>query len=885
MAAQVKVIIQNSRTFGAVTLKYKKMKSTAILQKSINDTAELFKPALEKCTESVIVQLQDAENKCTKVTERQLISSAWRELAQNVKILGLQFNDDLLESFNLNAAIAAETIRTTKPEALANQRGTAAALSSFLPKNETSKHAHLTLVDDADVSHAISSGRFLQQILPRVDAQLEELNKLISALQGLPTVRADLNPLRPEVFVQTLIKLIATVASEPAIGLLWITYFAQPLGQEVNAVYEQIIKQLRQQSVKALQYKVIPTASYSSGGSMSGAARAGDRVSQNAALDYAPAASQDGMGYGGAPISQYDQIAPYGNGAVIEDNRDLLKDFIYGGGGTAHYKLPASYHESQQQILAELMTSRASQPALADYSDDSTNSAYLQLPVVDRPVRSVDAQTQLNQKIWGDYGLAKNRAIVRTQLKTQAKEVGQVLSLEMVRKLVNKVAQDSRLLRPVREAIVALEPSLLRLAMVDPRFFTDEEHPARRLMERVAQRSFKYNDEFSAEFKEFFASITRTFNQLNMLDIENALPFKEALVILDVEWGQQDQLVAEQQARALAAVRFAEQRQTLAGEIAFEISHRPDLDGVPGPILDFLFESWSLAMAHARLTDKRNQIDPEGFNSVVFDLVWSVKRAQTIKQPSKLIRMIPGLLGKLHYGLDLIGKDRQESQPFFDLLMKLHEPVLNLRRVKTSRDAHSTDFAVIDDLSPEATPEQRLAKRKEQPWLGKAEAIAFGFEDTFVDTQDEPTYFDEPADSIDQAKAATETVQSSAVTSSELSNAPPLTQKPIKTAAAAPVRAMEPDQAMQALKVGVWVDLYSQERWTRAQLIWVNEKSTFFMFSSHGGQPHSMTRRRCERLVADNLLRPLQMHGVVEQALHSVTGQLFDASQPAALLA
>jgi hypothetical protein len=79
--------------------------------------------------------------------------------------------------------------------------------------------------------------------------------------------------------------------------------------------------------------------------------------------------------------------------------------------------------------------------------------------------------------------------------------------------------------------------------------------------------------------------------------------------------------------------------------------------------------------------------------------------------------------------------------------------------------------------------------------------------------------------------------------------------------------------------------LYSQERWTRAQLIWVNEKSTFFMFSSHGGQPHSMTRRRCERLVADNLLRPLQMHGVVEQALHSVTGQLFDASQPAALLA
>ena len=876
------------------------MKSTAILQKSINDAAELFKPALEKCIELVIVQLQDAENRSTKVTERQLISAAWRELAQNTKVLSLQFNDDILESFNIGAVIAAETIRTTKPETLANQRGTAAALSSFLPKNETSKHAHLSLVDDADVSHAISSTRFLQQILPRVDAQLEELNKLISALQGLPTVRADLNPLRPEVFVQTLIKLIATVASEPAVGLLWITYFAQPLGREVNAIYEQIVKRLRQQSVKALQYKVIPTASYSSatggasasggasatGRGMSEAARTGDHASQNAALDHTPAGQYDGMGQGGAPNSQYGQIAPYGNGVGIEDNRDLLKDFIYGGGGgTAHYQLPASYYESQQQILAELMTSRASQPTLADYSDDSSNSAYLQLPVVDRPARAVDAQTQLNQKVWGDYGLAKNRAIVRTQLKTQAKEVGQVLSLEMVRKLVNKVAQDVRLLRPVREAIVALEPSLLRLAMVDPRFFTDEEHPGRRLMERAAQRSFKYNDEFSAEFKEFFTTITRTFNQLNALELESALPFKEALVILDVEWGQQDQVAAEQQARALAAVRFAEQRQSLAGEIAFDISNRPDLDGVPGPILDFLFESWSLAMAHAKLMDKRNQIDPEGFNSVVFDLVWSVKRAQTIKQPSKLIRMIPGLLSKLHYGLDLIGKDRQESQAFFDLLMKLHEPVLNMRRVKNNRDAQPSEFVVVDDMPPQATPEQRLAKRKDQPWLGKADAIAFGFEDTFVDTQDEPMYLDEPLANADQVQVNTQTRQPSAALPAEMFDAPPLAQKPIKPTAAAPARAMEPEQAMQALKVGVWVDLYSQEQWTRAQLIWVNEKSTFFMFSSHGGQPHSMTRRRCERLVADNLLRPLQMHGVVEQALHSVTGQLFDASQPAALLA
>jgi hypothetical protein len=60
----------------------------------------------------------------------------------------------------------------------------------------------------------------------------------------------------------------------------------------------------------------------------------------------------------------------------------------------------------------------------------------------------------------------------------------------------------------------------------------------------------------------------------------------------------------------LQALRFAEERQTQADQIAFELSTRSDLDKVPGLVLDFLFGPWALAMAHAKLADTRNQIDP-----------------------------------------------------------------------------------------------------------------------------------------------------------------------------------------------------------------------------------------------------------------------------------
>ena len=72
------------------------------------------------------------------------------------------------------------------------------------------------------------------------------------------------------------------------------------------------------------------------------------------------------------------------------------------------------------------------------------------------------------------------------------------------------------------------------------------------------------------------------------------------------------------------------------------------------------------------------------------------------------------------------------------------------------------------------------------------------------------------------------------------------------------------------LSTGCWVNLYSRQRWMRAQLVWASARGTLFMFISRGGRPHSMTRRSCGRLVAHQWLRPVGAHGVVAHALASL---------------
>ena len=88
-----------------------------------------------------------------------------------------------------------------------------------------------------------------------------------------------------------------------------------------------------------------------------------------------------------------------------------------------------------------------------------------------------------------------------------------------------------------------------------------------------------------------------------------------------------------------------------------------------------------------------------------------------------------------------------------------------------------------------------------------------------------------------------------------------------------------------ALRSGAWVDLFYRRHWLRAQLVWASSRGTLFMFVSHGGRAHSMTRRTCQRLIKELLLRPVDSQGVVAQALDAVVNEAAAKATPEAMAA
>jgi len=670
----------------------------------------------------------------------------------------------------------------------------------------------------------------------RVEKPLAEFDKYMSAALGLESIQPEANPLRPAVFAQALRSVMNDSEPQPGRPALWMRHMAEPLGMELAALYESCTKRLERAQVRAAEYRLSAPAPLSTlDGRPSSPAPPTSGVVPLRASQEARQRSA---------VSSWMELATQAIGGPA------LREFLFGGSAPqAQQPLAPAYYRQVDEELAALEARWDEAPP-----DPQAAREYQHLPVVERPVRPVGTDSPLSRDVWGELGAPRQRSLVRTRLRKQAQRVGQVMGLDVVRQLVDQVAQDPRLLAPVREAMVALEPSLARLAMHSPRFFGEAGNPARKLLEGVAQRSFKYNDEFSTEFRDFFDGVTRCFNDLNQVEmVTDAAPFQQALGDLERVWTAQDHEEDREREQVVRAVQLAEQRQAEADRLAWELSQRTDLEGAPAVVQDFLFGPWSLVIAHARLANPDGDMDPGGYIRVIADLLWCVKRGAILRDPARAFELIPRVLPKLRAGLDLLGHPPSETASFFGALERLHRPVLKLRAKLRQSSLHAELAAapLDDDLQPAPA---RKPQAHDELWLRDGELRAFGFEDTLPS---------------DYAALEGESAPHSGAEAAAAAGAKRLVI-PVTTVAGVRLMPAQADALIASLEEGCWVDLFSKQRWRRARLTWASGGRTLFMFVSQGGRPHSMTHRSLQRLVMNQLLRPLAAHDVVQHALDTL---------------
>ncbi len=428
------------------------------------------------------------------------------------------------------------------------------------------------------------------------------------------------------------------------------------------------------------------------------------------------------------------------------------------------------------------------------------------------------------------------------------RQIGQQLGEEVVRLMFDHLVEDRRLLPSLKGKLRSMEPAVLKLAQEDSRFFSDRNHPARQVLDRITQRSLAFQSEDDPGWPRFLASLESVSRRLTSQVID-ADTFGEMLDELQSQWTGQDQGAKQKREEAARALLHAEQRNLLAQKLAAEFVQSLEGLDVADFIRDFLKNAWAQVVAEAQLSCEDGSSDPYGYRALVDDLIWSVQKTTAQRgRARRLVQMIPGLLQRLREGLARIGYPAELTQRFFDHLITLHRAA-----VQEGRDAATQAAAEAAWEEPSRFAEG--AEDEVQLWLDENEAQESG-------------YLPDDAD-LEPEAAAPEAARQEQVRAGQEA---PRAQQPGQPGFD-PAQAGTDEAAVaqpEDLRIGAWVEILVKGEWVRAQLTWCSPHATLFMFTSIGGTAHSMSRRTMDKLRSAAQLRVVAERPVVDEALDQV---------------
>ena len=635
---------------------------------------------------------------------------------------------------------------------------------------------------DANIEFAVTQ----QEVCQAVDDVLPPLNALVSNLLGLVTVQAQLNPLKPEAFVHALREAMVRHLPDTAVRSVLMTPAAGLMGISLRQLYKDVAEWLRSQGVEP----ALPVGIYPGTSSAAGAKVPETAVSRTLlTLDKLRRLLSGDLDTGLA-------LSPTGP-----------KDFIN--------TVPASFVALEDLKLVEPMMQRLARRAKLP---DGIGAAALASASSPGP----------------SFSMLSDGPDAAAQKGTQSRQLGRQLGREVVRLMLENLMKDRRLLPQVREYIKELEPVLLQLSQTDPRYFSERQHPARQLLDRLTHRSLAFSSESDEGFGVFSKAISNSVRVL-VGGSGDAASFARVLRKLEQGWAREEDSLRKRHEEGVRRLLHAEQRNLLAQRFAEDFQAQIKDKDVPELIVAFLRGPWSQVVAESQLSHTDGASDPEGFLALVDELIWSVQVRLAQRNRPRLVQLVPNLLVKVRQGLQLIGYPEERIPVFFDELISLHEkafegPRAAVRPADGEADAAVADFGELA-ASPDASPEDGMP--------AKSGAEAFRVDDYEAS---ESGYFADDAD----------------------------LKADLPAGAPAFADAEPSPWSVSDLHTGSWVELMLQGSWVRAQLTWASPHRTLFMFVSGKGLAHSMSRRTMDRRRVQGMIRVVSDGNVVGSALDAV---------------
>lgn len=294
--------------------------------------------------------------------------------------------------------------------------------------------------------------------------------------------------------------------------------------------------------------------------------------------------------------------------------------------------------------------------------------------------------------------------------KQQATAPSDRAAIEIVALMFQSILAQERIPPSVRVWFARLQLPVLRVALAEPEFFSNLQHPARLLIDRMGACVLGF-DATTMGGSELEAEIARIVQTIEQFPETGQRVFQ--LAHEEFEKFLAGYLTQEQsKARIISVVQQMEEKETLTIQYTIELRRLLKDMPVRAELRNFLFRDWAEVLALSAVRVGAAHPQTQAFKQAASDLVWAGSAKPTREQRAQLIRSLPQLLQCLRDGLTLVGMPASAQT---EQLKRLTDTLAEAFVAKTAaiapedlealtrRLSHLEDFMAAEGL-PEGTP-------------------------------------------------------------------------------------------------------------------------------------------------------------------------------------
>ncbi len=246
-------------------------------------------------------------------------------------------------------------------------------------------------------------------------------------------------------------------------------------------------------------------------------------------------------------------------------------------------------------------------------------------------------------------------------------------AIDVISMLFEFILEDRSLPDAMKALLARLQIPMLKVAILDKEFFSRKSHPARRLLNSMAQAAVGWTEQAGRADGGLYAKMESIVERV-LAGFEDDIDlFQE----LNDEFNQF--MEREEQGRELAEKRVAqvtqgkEQLEQSRRRVEQEIDRRLNGRGVvPKVVADLLRDGWKDVLLLILLRQGEESGRWNDALTLMDRLLWSIEPKQDEEARQELLQEIPGLLKGLRSGLNEISYDQHRMAALFRDLQACH---------------------------------------------------------------------------------------------------------------------------------------------------------------------------------------------------------------------